>query len=757
MGRLRTPVLHQPSLKPPNPIASCKAKKLTLRNKTLAIIVATLVGLLLLLYVGYNTAVMQSFLQLEEHNTEGKAQQLLDFINNQAYSLNLQIKDWAHWDDTYAFAQTQTPAFIELNLTASTFANLRLNLMVFIDTDGQIMYSQAYDLSADAFMAPPANLQTFIDRSPLLRATPTVPTSGVYGLLTINNLPMMVATSPILTSEAAGPSHGTLLWGRYLTEDVLQQLTGFIRAPLAVALPGAPDLPPDMAAVLPSLSVTQPVAARQMDDNTIGGYGLLANLYGQPGLLLRMALPRDIYQHGLLTMSWFTMSLVIVGVSFAAVFLILLERLVLSRLVHLSRQVEGISASQDFSARLDDRGSDELSKLAHVINSSLVAAAESQTKLKTLNESLERRVAARTAELERELLFQEAILNSMNEGVLYGTEESIEYTNEMVSELSGYSSEALIGKPQSLIFTLPNRVERQRLLTHESGGDSWIQRGERKLRRSDGKVVDIAFTVTPLVGGDSGPKQIVIFRDITEEKVLQARRDRFLANASHELRTPLTNLITRLYLLRRQPEQFQTHVDILDKVAAHMKSLIEDLLDVSRFNKGTLSLKRERMKLAPLIREVVEIQIYEAINKKQTLTTYIPNEDILVFVDRKRFIQVLTNLIFNAINYTPEGGKIDVSLTTETTETATFALLRVSDTGVGIEPENLDQIFQPFFRASQELPGTGLGLAIVKEIVTRHGGAITVESTPGEGTTFTIRLGMLTPSETTESQDVAQP
>lgn len=730
---------------------------MTLRNKTLAIIIATLLGLLLLLYVGYNTAVMQSFLQLEEHNTEGKAQQLLDFINNQAYSLNLQIKDWAHWDDTYAFAQTKTPGFIELNVTASTFDNLRLNLMVFIDTDGQVIYSQAYDLSADEFIAPPANLQAFIDRSPLLRATPTVPTSGVYGLLTIDNLPMIVATSPILNSEAAGPSQGTLLWAQYLTEDVLQQLTGFIRAPLTVAVPGAPDLPPDMAAVLPGLSVTQPVAAQRLDDHTIGGYGLLANLYGQPGLLLRMTLPRDIYQHGLLTMSWFTASLVIVGVSFAAVFLILLERLVLSRLVHLSRAVEGISTSQDFSARLDDRGSDELSKLAHVINSSLVAAAESQTKLKTLNESLERRVAVRTAELERELLFQEAILNSMNEGVLYGTEESIEYTNEMVSELSGYSSEALIGKPHSLIFTLPSRVERQRLLTHESGGDIWIQRGERKLRRSDGKVVDIAFTVTPLVGSESGPKQIVIFRDITEEKVLQARRDRFLANASHELRTPLTNLITRLYLLRRQPEQFQTHVDILDKVAAHMKSLIEDLLDVSRFNKGTLSLKRERMKLAPLIREVVEIQIYEAINKKQTLTTHIPDEDILVFVDRKRFMQVLTNLIFNAINYTPEGGKIDVSLKTETTPTATFALLSVSDTGVGIEPENLDQIFQPFFRASQELPGTGLGLAIVKEIVTRHGGAITVESTPGEGTTFTIRIGTLTPSETTEPQDVAQP
>ena len=126
-----------------------------------------------------------------------------------------------------------------------------------------------------------------------------------------------------------------------------------------------------------------------------------------------------------------------------------------------------------------------------------------------------------------------------------------------------------------------------------------------------------------------------------------------------------------------------------------------------------------------------------------------------MFVDRKRFIQVLTNLVFNAINYTPAGGKIDVSLTTETVGTATFALLRVSDTGMGIDAESIDQIFQPFFRASQEIPGTGLGLSIVKEIVTRHGGEITVASTPGEGTTFTVRIGVMSSSSETAASDDA--
>jgi two-component system phosphate regulon sensor histidine kinase PhoR len=378
--------------------------------------------------------------------------------------------------------------------------------------------------------------------------------------------------------------------------------------------------------------------------------------------------------------------------------------------------------------------------------------AEAQGKLRGLNEQLEQRVAARTTDVERELLFQEAILDSMNEGVLYGTEDEIEYANRMMSELTGYDPAEFIGQPQSILFSAPMQPERKRILGEGSTHTSWIQHSERKLRRKDGKLIDVAFTTTPLLGYSNGPKQIAIVRDVTEEKALQERRDRFLANASHELRTPLTNLITRLYLLRRQPEQFQTHLDVLDKVTTHMKNLVEDLLDVSRFNKGTMSLRRERMRLAPLIREVVEIQQREAERKKQTMTTALPSEEVWAFIDRKRMIQVLTNLIFNAISYTPTNGRIDISLTTETSETATtYALLHISDNGSGIDAENLDQIFQPFFRASQEVQGTGLGLSIVKEIITGHGGQISVESSVGSGTTFTIRLLTLPPESPTEN------
>lgn len=734
-----------------------QGKGMTLRKKTLLILVATLVGLLALLYVGYNRTVTQSFLQLEDEDTRDHIAQVQAFVSSQIRNLSSQIKDWAEWDATYEYAGRLDDNYIDENVDSVSLQNLRLNLMVFVQENGEILDFVANgidDFEADLSLS---NLQQYLDANPLLLARPSDPTNGVSGVMVFGTTPVIVVTNPILPSSALGQPRGTIIWARFMQGEFIDNLTDMAQAPIQISIYNDPNLPSDFAEAAEALSVTNPSTTRIESTELIAGFGMLTDLYGQPSILLRITLPRTIYQHGQYALSWFALSLAGAGVVFAAVFMLLMQRLILTRLERMSQSVQGIGSSGDFAKRVDDSGNDELAALAKAINTSLRVTAEGQDKLKALNEQLEKRIADRTSDVERELLFQEAILDSMNEGVLYGTEDEIEYANRMMSELTGYAPVEFIGQPQSMLFSAQMRLEKKQLIGEHGPQPSWIQHGERKLRRKDGKLIDVAFTTTPLLGYANGPKQIAIVRDVTEEKALQERRDRFLANASHELRTPLTNLITRLYLLRRQPEQFQTHLDVLDRVAAHMKNLIEDLLDVSRFNKGTMSLKRERLRLAPLIHEVVEIQLREAERKKQTLTMELPGEDVWAFIDRKRIIQVLTNLVFNAINYTPVGGKIEVALTTEQRDDSTFALLRISDNGIGIDADNLDQIFQPFFRASQEVQGTGLGLSIVKEIVTGHGGQISVESSVGSGTTFTIRMLTLAPEPPTQDTRIPTP
>ena len=171
-----------------------------------------------------------------------------------------------------------------------------------------------------------------------------------------------------------------------------------------------------------------------------------------------------------------------------------------------------------------------------------------------------------------------------------------------------------------------------------------------------------------------------------------------------------------------------------------MAELVENLLDVSRFERGVIPLNRRVTVLQDLVQSVTEIQQVEAENKKIGLEVLLSPVPLRVVVDSRRIMQVINNLVCNAINYTSEGGCIRVELVPEGQQ----AVLRVSDTGIGIEPDLIAHVFEPFFRADEKATvGTGLGLTIAREIVQLHGGQLTVESTRGQGSVFTMTLNVL--------------
>jgi PAS domain S-box-containing protein len=232
--------------------------------------------------------------------------------------------------------------------------------------------------------------------------------------------------------------------------------------------------------------------------------------------------------------------------------------------------------------------------------------------------------------------------------------------------------------------------------------------------------------------------------ELQAEKAQQAR---FIANAAHELRTPITNLNTRIYLLQRTPEELAAHLSALQRLAQRMNRLVSDLLDMANFEHGLIKLNKQSIILQDVVADVVALQRPEAEKKGIALLVEQPEAPTVLIADEHRLQQVLTNLITNAILYTPEGGTITVSLHDgeqcgdECQHPDEEAVkLRVRDTGAGIPPESLELIFQPFYRLQSQQSGTGLGLTIVQEIVRQHGGSICVESTVGEGSTFTVCL-----------------
>lgn len=353
-------------------------------------------------------------------------------------------------------------------------------------------------------------------------------------------------------------------------------------------------------------------------------------------------------------------------------------------------------------------------------------------------------VRERTAELELERERLSVMLDSTAEGIYYTLGQVIRYVNPAFCAMLGYRPDELIGQPVSLLSaTLPDE-ERQRrsALIHEALRTERVWRGEYRYARKDGSVVDCGVTISSIATQDlAEPKRVIVARDISREKALQAQQSNLVAYASHELRTPITNLKTRLYLLRRRPELLDEHVQILEEVTDRMRRLVEDLLDLTRMERGISRLDRRITDLVELTRSNYRLQLPEADRKGLHFTCELPDEPLYADVDPERITQVITNLITNALNYTPDGGFVTLSVTVDPGEQQ--VVVRVVDSGVGIAADALPYIFQPFYRVVSAVEGAGLGLSIAREIVELHGGEIGVQSTAGGGSTFTVHLPLV--------------
>ena len=230
---------------------------------------------------------------------------------------------------------------------------------------------------------------------------------------------------------------------------------------------------------------------------------------------------------------------------------------------------------------------------------------------------------------------------------------------------------------------------------------------------------------------------IIVLRDITLDKKLLERQKEFLSNVSHELKTPVTAVSGYIEILKMEKRYDEEAVDYLEKETDRIKNIVLQLLELARLESFEESLSLSSVSLGPVVQQIVENMSVKAAKFNIGIRVEILEED-LSYVDVNKISQVVINMLDNAIKYSASGQEIDVRLFRETA----FLVLEIKDRGMGIPKDDLERIFERFYRCSNAAAtgGSGLGLSISREIIHRHGGFIEVKSEINKGSTFRVKL-----------------
>ncbi|WP_408008790.1 cell wall metabolism sensor histidine kinase WalK [Pseudalkalibacillus sp. A8] len=408
----------------------------------------------------------------------------------------------------------------------------------------------------------------------------------------------------------------------------------------------------------------------------------------------------------------------IIALAITALLGIILARTITRPLADMQKQAQ-VMARGDFTRKVRVYDRDEIGQLAASFN-------DLTNKLQEANE---------ITESERTKL--RSVLSYMTDGVIATDREGyIILMNDRAEEMLSLSRHEAMGLFLPEILGLEEDFSIDQL---EESPSSLI------LDYSSKEVPFIIRSSFSVIQKDDGPVNgiITVLHDVTEQEQIEKERREFVSNVSHELRTPLTTMRSYLEALAEGAWQDENLAPKFLKVTQteteRMIRLVTDLLQLSKMDNKDYQLNFQKVNLTEMMQQVID-RFEMSKSEKISFEKHLYNKPLPVRIDPDKIIQVLDNIISNALKYSPDGGKVTFNLKKE----ATNVHISIKDEGVGIPKQNLTKIFERFYRVdkarSREIGGTGLGLAIASEVVKAHNGEIWAESEYGKGTTIHVKL-----------------
>ena len=353
---------------------------MSIRKKTLIIVGLAFCILLVSLSFVSKIVVLKGFADLEQNDALINLQRGISEVSDVLAGLNSAVGDWAPWDDTYKYVQDRNQDYIDSNLSDSTLVNLGINFVLFINNSGQVVYPHFVDLAEEKGVSAPPGLVDKVFSYPEL-VKHTGPQSSKSGIIMLPTGPVLVASRPIVKSDNSGPVKGTMVMGKYLDSTEINRLGEITHLSLSIHPVDDPKVPSDFQEFKTAISESTKAAIGSLDQNTIAGRAVFEDISGEPAFMLKVDIPRKIYNQGKQTLYYYIISLLAIGVVFTVMITLLLEKIVLSPVSRLSSEVSDIGKSDDSPKRLSISRTDELGRLAGDINSMLAQLSQARRRL----------------------------------------------------------------------------------------------------------------------------------------------------------------------------------------------------------------------------------------------------------------------------------------------------------------------------------------------------------------------------------------
>lgn len=340
-----------------------------LRRKLLIVIIFVLTFAVGSIFVVSRVVLIKQYEEIEKHDVSRNLGWIKRTIENEIENLNILLVDWSAWDDTYEFVEDQNEEYIESNLIDETFTGSVLNLILYLDNKGELVYGKAYDLEEEEEIEIPEGLLEYMSGSEVLLQN-SEEDDGVWGILMLND-PWIIAFQPILRSDDQGPVRGTMVMGKIFNEGVLEKLAGVTGLPLSMQIWDDAGVSKDFVKAKEAFAGEEEIYSEAIGRDVVAGFLRISDVFGEPVLMFETKLERVVYKQGIENINYNILIVSVIGILATMGMTLVFDKVGIRRVTNLIKDVGEIAESGEFEKRVRVKGvfgKDELFGLAENVN-----------------------------------------------------------------------------------------------------------------------------------------------------------------------------------------------------------------------------------------------------------------------------------------------------------------------------------------------------------------------------------------------------